>query len=170
MTLVRVGAIATFSTVSTVDNPARLETLLHEKIRRAGLRLTLPRRAICAVLARHEEGFLTVQEILSEVVEGAAGPIDPSTGHRTLNELARIGLVHHVHFGSQPGRWHLTLDHDHQHLACETCGALTLVPTALLQSTFDRLKDDYGFYVSLHHFAILGQCESCRETAGHGHD
>ena len=156
--------------MAAVDNPARLETLLHERIRFAGLRLTLPRRAICAVLARHGEGFLTVQEILAGVAEGAAGPIDPSTGHRTLNELARIGLVHHVHFGSQPARWHLTVDHYHQHLACETCGALTLVPTTLLQPTFDRLKDDYGFYVSLHHFAILGQCESCRETAGHGHD
>jgi Fe2+ or Zn2+ uptake regulation protein len=154
---------------SSID-PTKIETLLHERIRRAGLRLTLPRRAICAVLARHGEGFLTVQEILSGAVEEAAGPIDPSTGHRTLNELARIGLVHHVHFGSQPGRWHLTIDHDHQHLACETCGALTLVPTSMLQPTFDRLRDEYGFYVSLHHFAILGQCQNCRATASHGHD
>jgi Fe2+ or Zn2+ uptake regulation protein len=156
--------------VTASDHAGKIETLLHERIKRAGLRLTLPRRAICAVLARHGEGFLTVQEILADAIEGAAGPIDPSTGHRTLNELARIGLVHHVHFGSQPGRWHLTIDHDHQHLACETCGELTLVPTSLLQPTFDRLRDEYGFYVSLHHFAILGQCQSCQATAGHDHD
>jgi Fe2+ or Zn2+ uptake regulation protein len=147
---------------------AATEAALHERLRTAALRLTLPRRAICAVLARDTEAFLTVQEILAGAEE-EAGTIDPSTAHRTLNELSRIGLVHHVHFGSQPGRWHLTLEHTHQHLACETCGKLTLVPTADLQPTFDLLRDRHGFHVSLHHFAMLGQCDSCHRTAVHVH-
>jgi Fe2+ or Zn2+ uptake regulation protein len=145
-----------------------IESAMHERLRGAGLRLTLPRRAICAALARDPEAFLTVQEILAGAQE-LGGQIDPSTGHRTLNELARIGLVHHVHFGSQPGRWHLTLEHTHQHLACETCGTLTLVPTSDLQPMFELLRDRHGFHVSLHHFAILGQCDDCRQTAGHDH-
>lgn len=151
-----------------MTDPATIEAALHDRLRRAGLRLTLPRRAICASLARDPEAFLTVQEILTGAA-ALAGPIDPSTGHRTLNEFARIGIVHHVHFGSQPGRWHLTLEQTHQHLACESCGRLTLVPTADLQPMFEVLRDRHGFHVSLHHFAILGQCDDCHRAGAHDH-
>lgn len=151
------------------DRTGDLEEAIHAKVREAGLRLTLPRRAICAELARHGERFVTAQEILAGIAENGSGPIDPSTGYRTLDEFARIGLVHHVHLGNQPGRWHLTLEHDHLHMVCESCETMTLVPVAELDDTFRLLRDRYGFHVNLHHFAILGQCDSCRESVGHGH-
>lgn len=152
----------------TPDREA-LRDAIHTKIKEHGLRLTLPRRAICGVLARHGEEFLTVPQILDEAMDEAGAPIDPSTGYRTLDELARIGLVHHVHFGTQPGRWHLTIEHDHQHLACETCGSMTAIPESDLRGTFEHLRETYGFSVSPHHFAILGQCADCREREGHTH-
>lgn len=146
-----------------------LESALHDKIRHAGLRLTMSRRAICAVLAQHGEEFLTIPEIIA-AVEASSGRIDPSTAYRALDDFSRIGLVHHVHFGSQPGRWHLTLDHDHQHLVCEMCGTTTLVPMAEVKPLFDSLERTYGFRSSLHHFAILGYCKDCDPPAGHPHD
>jgi Fe2+ or Zn2+ uptake regulation protein len=145
-----------------------LETAIHEKIRSAGLRLTMPRRAICSVLSAHEEEFLTTSEILS-AVEAAGSAIDPSTVYRTLDDFAEIGLVHHVHLGSQPGQWHLTVDHDHQHLVCEICGKTTLVPTSEVQPLFEQLRTAYGFHASLHHFAILGHCDDCEPSIGHPH-
>jgi len=144
-------------------NPATAEEALLQRVRQAGLRLTLQRRAICAVLARNQEAFLTVGEIVAEVEE-IAGPIDPSTCHRTLRQLADIGAVHHIHLGSQPAKWHLTLEHNHQHLACETCGSVTLVPAGEFQEIFDMLQKECDFYISPHHFAILGQCGRCQRT------
>lgn len=139
---------------------------LHSAIRSAGLRLTLPRRAICRVLAANSEGFLTVAQIL-ESVEQSAGQIDSSTAYRTLDELARIGLVHHIHFGNQPGKWHLTLDNDHQHLVCETCQKTTLVPLTEIAPMFNHFRDTYQFHTNLHHFAILGHCEDCKPRYPH---
>ena len=55
--------------------------------------------------------------------------VNVETVYRTLDEFARIGLVHHVHHGNQPGQWHLTMNHDHLHLVCERCGDTRLVPT-----------------------------------------
>jgi len=146
-------------------NPAATEEALLQQVRQAGLRLTLQRRAICAVLARSEEAFLTVGEIVAGVEE-IARPIDPSTCHRTLRQLAEIGAVHQIHLGSQPAKWHLTLEHTHQHLACETCGAVTLVPASGFQDIFDMVQKECDFHVSLHHFAILGQCGRCRRANG----
>lgn len=145
-----------------------LEDAIHARIREAGLRLTMPRRAICAVLARNEEGFLTTQEILVRI-EAQGVPIDPSTAYRTLDDLAKIGLIHHVHLGNQPGRWHLTVEHDHQHLVCEVCGKTTLVPTSEVQPMFDHLLDAYGFHTRHHHFAIMGHCDACSVESNHSH-
>jgi len=149
-------------------DPEWITLELHKRIRGAGLRLTNQRRAICEVLAQNGEAFLTVGEILSAAAE-VADTLDPSTCHRTLNDLAEIGVVHHIHFGSQPGRWHLTLAHSHQHLACESCGAMPPVPSSRLQETFKMLQSEYNFHVSLHHFAILGQCGQCRRDDKHSH-
>jgi Fur family ferric uptake transcriptional regulator len=143
-----------------------IEDTLHKRIREAGLRLTLPRRAICKVLAANGESFLTAAEILAEAT-AEVGQIDSSTTYRALDDFARIGLVHHLHFGNQPDKWHLTLDHDHQHLVCETCGEPTLVPSSDITDFFDVLKHRFGFTVNAHHFAILGQCESCSAAAAH---
>ena len=145
-----------------------IEETLHERIREAGLRLTLPRRAICKVLAANGESFLTAAEILAGAI-AEVGHIDSSTACRALDDFAEIGLVHHVHLGNQPGKWHLTLDHDHQHLVCETCGKPTQVPSSDVTAFFDLLKHQFGFTVNAHHFAILGQCETCSAAATHPH-
>jgi Fe2+ or Zn2+ uptake regulation protein len=63
----------------------------------------------------------------------------------------------------------LTLDHDHQHLACETCGKAILVPSSEVTAFFNILKGQFGFTVNADHFAILGQCESCSAAGPHPH-
>ncbi|MYH56108.1 MAG: transcriptional repressor [Acidimicrobiia bacterium] len=154
---------------SVPTSPELIAQEMHRRIRAAGLRITNQRRAICEVLARNGEAFLTVEEILTAAAD-LAGGIDPSTCHRTLNDLAEVGVVHHIHFGAQPGRWHLTLDHTHQHLACETCGTMTLVPAGRFEGIFAMLRSEYDFHISMHHFAILGQCGRCRSIDRHSDD
>lgn len=147
----------------------KVEEAMHARIRDAGLRLTMPRRAICAVLAANGEAFVSSGEVLA-AVERDTGPIDPSTVYRTLDEFARIGLVHHVHHGNQPGQWHLTVNHDHLHLVCEECGSTQLVPTDSVQSILDLFENEYRFRAYLHHFAVLGRCESCLARKKSTHD
>lgn len=147
----------------------KVEEEMHARIREAGLRLTMPRRAICAVLAANGEEFVSSSEVLA-AVERDTGPIDPSTVYRTLDEFARIGLVHHVHHGNQPGQWHLTVNHDHLHLVCEECGKTELVPTERVQSMLDLFEETYRFRAYLHHFAVLGRCETCHDAKGHRHE
>ena len=139
------------------------ESLLTNRIREAGLRLTLPRRAICRILANSEEEFLTASMVLKDVIENM-GQIDASTVYRTLDELARIGLVHHVHLGpGQPGKWHLTTDHDHQHLVCENCGKTIDVPETDLAPMYELLRTRYGFHSHGHHMALFGFCDECAD-------
>lgn len=145
------------------------EELLTEAIQQAGLRLTLPRRAICRVLADSDEAFLSAS-MIAEQVSRTAGQVDASTVYRTLDELARIGLVHLIHLGSgQPSMWHLTLDHTHEHLVCEGCGTTIEVPKSDFSPLYDLLRNKYGFRPTPHHFAYLGYCRDCPDQTDHFH-
>lgn len=139
------------------------ERRLHAAIRAAGLRLTLPRRAICRILAENNEAFLSATEII-ELVAARTGAVDGSTVYRTLNELARLGYVHYLPIGNQAWAWHPTVDGvHHYHLICEACGRTHTVPLAELAPAFDRIHAKYGFDPSANHFAILGLCDGCEE-------
>ena len=143
------------------------EELLTERIHGAGLRLTLPRRAICRVLAESEESFLSASMIVERVAR-TAGHVDASTVYRTLDELARIGLVHLIHLGiGQAGMWHLTINHDHEHLVCETCRKTIEVPKSDFSALYDLLRTKYGFQPNPHHFAFLGSCMDCEPASDH---
>lgn len=155
--------------ISTYDRevaqPEDLEELFSNRMREAGLRMTMPRRAISRVLADSDHEFLSAAMILERVVD-RFGQMDASTVYRTLDELERLGLVHHVHLGTgQPGMWHLMVDVDHQHLVCENCGKTIEVPAADLEPTYRVLGERYGFTPNTHHFTILGFCQDCSDSS-----
>ena len=145
------------------------EDLLVERIREAGLRLTLPRRAVVRALAASEEPFISARLIIDYVRE-STGRIEASTVYRILDDLARIGLVHHIHLGSgHSGRWHITLDHDHEHLVCEVCGSTLEIPHTEFAPLYELLRSKYGFEINPHHFAVLGSCDDCGPQDDHPH-
>lgn len=134
---------------------------MHEALREAGLRLTLARRVICRILAEADEEHLTAAEIL-ERANSVAGGVDQSTVYRTLEALAELEYVQHVHIGHGAGFFHLSGDHAHHHLVCERCGTAINVPYEDLEPAFESLRDKYGFMPDSTHFAILGHCQTCR--------
>ena len=151
------------------DDVALTEDLLIRKIREAGLRLTLPRRAVIRALLASEEPFIKARTIIEHVREGT-GQIEASTVYRILDDLARIGLVHHVPLGGgRSGRWHITLNHDHEHLVCEICGKTMEVSHEEFSPLYELLRSEYSFQINPHHFAFIGSCIGCTPEVGHPH-
>ncbi len=145
------------------------EDLLIEKIREAGLRLTLPRRAVVRALVTSDEPFISARMIIDHVLK-STGRIEASTVYRVLDDLARIGLVHHIPLkNGQSGKWHVTLEHDHEHLVCEFCGKTIEIPHSEFSSLYELLHHKYGFQTNPHHFAFLGFCDGCGPQDDHPH-
>jgi Fur family transcriptional regulator, ferric uptake regulator len=131
---------------------------LVDALRRAGLRITAPRRAVCGVLADATEDHLTPKEILERLRERGLGSVDPSTVYRTLDTLSQVGLVHHVHLGHGAGVVHLSGGVEHQHLVCEVCGRVEDIPIDELRPMLAHLESRYGFVADGLHFALSGRC------------
>jgi len=135
--------------------------VLLEALRREGLRITRPRRAVCEVLAEAHDDHLTALDIIERSRATTEVSVDPSTVYRTLVVLEALGLVRHVHLGHGPGAFHLTDSVRHHHLVCERCGRSVDVPLEDLQPTLESTAEDHGFVAATLHFALSGVCRSC---------
>ena len=138
---------------------------LAERLRARGLRLTPQRQQVLATVNALEHG--TPDDIAARLREDAgpdgAAP-DTSTVYRTLELLEQLGLVWHTHLGKGAPVYH-SAGHRHLHVACATCGAVTSVDPALLDSAAERLAAEIGFTVDVGHVALSGTCRECRRTA-----
>lgn len=130
-------------------------------LRGRGGRVTATRRATIEVLlAGGDHRHLSADDVAAEVRQRLPD-VAESTIYRTLTALEELGVVTHVHLGHGPSTFHLA-DQAHRHLVCRRCGSVIEVPAYEFVALARRLEAIYGFAMSSEHFAIVGQCGTCR--------
>jgi Fur family ferric uptake transcriptional regulator len=130
---------------------------LIDALRREGMRVTAPRRAICAVLSDQAARHLSASEVQSHAERVLGRPIDLSTVYRTVDALQEAGAVHHVHLGPGASVIHLTEEAHHHHLVCDTCGRTVDLPMDELVP-LASLLEKYGYQPATVHFALVSRC------------
>jgi Fur family ferric uptake transcriptional regulator len=131
-----------------------------ERMRRSGVRVTAPRRAVVEALV--DLGSHATAEQLHEHVRSRNPEVSVTSVYRTMDLLARLGLVTHVHLGHGPAEYHLA-DDDHSHLVCDGCGAVVELPPQLSAPFAEEVGRRTGFRLELQHFALTGRCARCAE-------
>lgn len=136
-----------------------VDTVL-EKFRANGGRVTTARREIVAVvLGGTEHEHLTADEI-GRRIQDEHPEIALSTVYRSLDALAELGVLEHVHMGHGPAVYHLTHER-HVHLVCRGCGAVLELPDDALVDLTAQIEGSTGFVIEPSHFAINGRCADC---------
>ena len=124
----------------------------------SGTRVTTARRAVLTALVKAND-HVTADD-LAAAVQARLPDEHRSTIYRTLESLEEAGVVDHVHLGHGRAVYHLA-DDRHQHLVCEACGDVIVVPDQLFDALRKKVRGDYGFTIRPHHFAVLGRCATC---------
>ena len=135
-------------------------------LRSYGRRVTRERRAVIEALAE-VTGHPTAEEICA-VIDDSHPAIHRSTIYRTLETLATLGIVTHIHFGGGATRYHLVrgAGPTHLHASCTSCGQVEDLAIDLLDEAARRLRDEMGFRLDPGHMALLGRCADCLEGQG----
>ncbi|HEX8771283.1 MAG TPA: transcriptional repressor [Acidimicrobiales bacterium] len=143
---------------------AAVEDIL-QRLRAGGGRVTTARRALVTALIEHD-GHPTA-EGLATAVQARQPDVHQATIYRILDDLERLDVVQHTHFGHGPAVYHLTAS-AHPHLVCERCGRVIEVNEAVFDSLVERVEAAHRFLVRPGHFAVSGICEQCeaRPRAG----
>ncbi|QJY50407.1 Fur family transcriptional regulator [Pseudonocardia broussonetiae] len=109
-------------------------------------------------------GHATPERICAQV-QAVAPAVNITTIYRTLDLLEKLGLVRHTHLGHGAPNYS-EAEHQHVHLVCHECGAVTETPTDLMNELSSRLRGSVGFELDVTHVALSGRCRDCAAEAG----
>ncbi len=130
---------------------------LHER----GLRMTPQRQLVLDAVRALDHA--TPEQICAQV-QLAAPAVNITTIYRTLDLLDRIGLVRHTHLGHGAPTYSAQ-EHQHLHLVCHSCGAVTELPTELMDGLVANLAERSGFALDVSHLALSGLCANCQDPS-----
>lgn len=124
-----------------------------------GFRTTQQRMTILHVL-RHAGGHLSPTQVYELAHREMPGLTEP-TIYRTLEFLAKNGLVLAAHVGNGKIVYELAED-NHHHLICRNCGASMEVQHAALQKLYRQLESSTGYKLDSRHVTLFGLCPDCQ--------
>ena len=132
-------------------------------------RLTAPREAILEFLSGSTK-HMSAKEIYSSLYRSHPR-IGLSTVYRTLDLLARMGIVTKLALGDGQSRYEFKSsdkEEHHHHLICTHCGKIINYSEfldeelRLVKKTEERLAKKYDFKIFDHNIEFLGLCNKCK--------
>lgn len=141
-----------------------------QRYRRHFCRWTGPREAIVQLLSQTSK-HMSAKEIYVALHKFYPG-IGLTTIYRTLDLLARMGLIHKFAFGDGHNRYEFISDDKskhHHHLICTHCGKIynysefVEQELALVEKIQTRLAKKFNFQIEDHNIEFLGLCKDCQK-------
>jgi Fe2+ or Zn2+ uptake regulation protein len=122
------------------------------------------RTAVREVLADSSRHDWSIDDVLAEL-QARGVSADFSSVFRALSFWESEGAVSRVELGGGKARFEATHGH-HEHVRCESCGAVAAVPGCLLEGAGTDVERLTGFAITGHSLVFSGTCASCARESG----
>ena len=130
-----------------------------ERLRRAGYKLTPPRRAVLQVIEQDGE-HLNPSEILARAQAIHPG-VGRATVYRTLELLTQLQIVRPIYLG-EGGPTYIRAEGGHHHLVCSGCGRVVDFDECVAEAMVQELSERFGYLIQSHLLEFYGLCGDCR--------
>ena len=136
----------------------------NQELRKAGLKVTLPRVKIYQILERAGEGDHFSAEDIYKLLMAQGEDVGLATVYRVLTQFEAAGLVCRHHFEGGHSVFELTRDDQHDHVVCVKCGKVREFSDPELTRRQNEIASDLGFKVTDRTLYLYGVCaEGCEE-------
>ena len=138
-------------------------------LKKAGLKVTLPRLKILHLLANNPDSHVTAEDVYRELM-GSGEEIGLATVYRVLTQFEAAGLVKRHHFEGGQSVFELDEGDHHDHLLCVTCGKVVEFYDEVIEQRQKAVAEDRGFTLRDHSMILYGTCSdpSCESAAERG--
>lgn len=138
-----------------------MSTENHE-LRKAGLKVTLPRVKILQLLETSETRHLSAEDVYKALIE-AEEDVGLATVYRVLTQFEAAGLVTRHHFEGGHSVFELsTMDH-HDHLVCSKCDVVEEFFDEVIEEQQEKIAKKFGFEITDHSLYLYGICPACQK-------
>lgn len=130
-------------------------------LRKAGLKVTLPRMKILEMLEQSQNRHLSAEDVYKALLESGED-IGLATVYRVLTQFEAAGLVQRHHFEGNQSVFELAEGEHHDHMVCLKCGTIEEFFDDVIEQRQDKMAAERGFEVSDHSLILYGKCRQCR--------
>lgn len=133
-----------------------------QDLKKAGLKITLPRMKILQILEASERRHLTAEAIYRELLDSGE-EIGLATVYRVLTQFEAAGLVSRLHFEGNQAVFELERGGHHDHIVCSECGRVEEFFDETIERRQREIALEHGYDIRDHVMVIYGECrdEKC---------
>lgn len=126
-------------------------------LKKAGLKVTLPRMKILEILERSQTRHLTAESIYRELLD-AGEEIGLATVYRVLTQFEAAGLVARLHLEGNQAVFELERGEHHDHIVCNQCGLVEEFFDTIIERRQRKVAYEKGFVIKDHALVLYGDC------------
>lgn len=134
----------------------------NDDLRKAGLKVTLPRMRILDMLADRPEKHMSAEDIYKSLID-MGEEVGLATVYRVLTQFEEAGLVNRLNFESGQSVFELNQGPHHDHLLCVQCNAVEEFMDEVIEARQKAIAEKFGFEMTDHALNIYGLCGNCRK-------
>lgn len=132
----------------------------HE-LRKAGLKVTLPRLRVLQVLERANPRHMSAEDVYKALLEGGED-VALATVYRVLTQFEVAGLIKRHNFEGGHSVFELEHGLHHDHLICVRCNKVEEFLDEPVENMLNEIAATAGFQTTAHSLTIYGFCNSCK--------
>lgn len=125
----------------------------NQELRKAGLKVTLPRVKILQVLERHADDHLSAEDVYKALIE-ADEDVGLATVYRVLTQFEAAGLVDKHNFDGGHAVFELSTEEHHDHMVDVETGDVIEFYDAELEALQYKLAEAHGLELVDHSLVL----------------
>ena len=130
-----------------------------DDIKKAGLKITLPRTKILKILETASDRHMGAEDIYKVLVEEDEGAIALATVYRVLTQFEAAGLVIRHNFESGQAIFELNNSEHHDHMVCLRTGKIVEFHDEIIEQRQREIAKEHGFEINDHALTLYGEFE-----------
>lgn len=130
----------------------------NEELKRAGLKITLPRIKILSILQQPNNQHISAEDVYKILLEQNE-EIGLATVYRVLNQFDDAGIVTRHHFEGGKSVFELAHKAHHDHLVCLKCGKVVEFEDDVIEKRQSDIAVEHKIKLTNHSLYLYGECE-----------
>ena len=126
-------------------------------LRRAGLKITVPRLKILEILASSQPRHMSAEDVYRRLLDSNED-IGLATVYRVLTQFESAGLVTRHHFEGGTAVFELNEGEHHDHIVCADCGRVEEFTDDSIEERQHEIATRHGFEITDHSLILHGHC------------
>ncbi|MBS0289366.1 MAG: ferric iron uptake transcriptional regulator [Proteobacteria bacterium] len=137
------------------------EKLENKDLKKAGLKVTVPRLKILNILENTAARHISAEEVYKKLLE-SGDDVGLATVYRVLTQFEAAGLVIRHRFDSGHAVFELDEGDHHDHMVCVKCERVEEFVDKIIEERQLAIAQSYGFKITDHCLYLYGICQGCQ--------